>query len=225
MRLLLVEDNERLSSLVAAGLGKAGFSIDRASCAADGSAALRGMRYDVVVLDLGLPDADGLSLLTDLRQGGDATPVIVLTARDGVGDRVKGLNLGADDYLLKPFAMEELVARIRVLLRRPGGNLGLTLTQGNVTFDTMAREVHVAGQLLLPGRRELDALEVLMRRAGRVVSKAALEDALYAFGDEVESNTIEVLIHRLRKRMQVAGADVSIQTLRGVGYFLAEKTS
>lgn len=224
MRLLLIEDNDRLSSFVAAGLDKAGFSVDRVSCAADGFVALRGMRYDTVILDLGLPDADGLTVLTALRRDGDMTPVIVLTARDGVGDRVRGLNLGADDYLLKPFAMEELVARIRVLLRRPGGNLGLTLAQGNVTFDTMAREVRVSGQPLVLGRRELDALEVLMRRAGRVVSKAAIEDALYAFGDEVESNTIEVLVHRLRKRMQAAGADVLIQTLRGVGYFLAEKT-
>lgn len=224
MRLLLIEDNERLALFVAAGLGKAGFSVDRVGCAADGEAALRGMRYDAVILDLGLPDADGLSLLSDLRRRGDATAVIILTARDGVEDRVKGLNQGADDYLLKPFAMEELTARIRVLLRRPGGNLGLMLTQGNIVFDTMARQACVAGQSVALTRRELDALEVLMRRAGRVVSKAAIEDALYAFGEEVDSNTIEVLIHRLRKRLQAAGADVLIQTLRGVGYFLAEKT-
>ncbi|MDR3440116.1 response regulator transcription factor [Telmatospirillum sp.] len=224
MRLLLIEDNDRLAGFIAAGLGKAGFAVDQVATAADGEAALRSMRYEVVILDLGLPDADGLTVLAALRGRGDSTSVIVLTARDGVGDRVAGLNQGADDYLLKPFAMEELIARVRVQLRRPGGNLGLCLTQGNLLFDTVARQTRVAGQPLVLTRRELDALEVLMRRAGRVVSKVAIEEAIYAFGEELESNAIEVLIHRLRKRLQSAGADVVIQTLRGVGYLLADKT-
>lgn len=185
-------------------------------------AALRSTRYDTIILDLGLPDADGLTVLATLRERGDGVPVLVLSARDGLDDRVRGLNQGADDYLVKPFAMTELVARIRVLLRRPGNALGLSLSQGNVAFDTVVRQTTVAGRPITLSRRELDTLELLMRRADRVVSKSIIEDAIYPFGEEIGSNAIEVLIHRLRKHLHAAGATVSIHTLRGVGYLLSD---
>lgn len=221
VRLLLIEDNIRLAGFTATSLGRVGFIVDCVQTAAEGIAALKGKRHDAVILDLGLPDADGMSVLLNLRQRGDSTPVLVLSARDGIEDRVLGLNQGADDYLVKPFAMEELIARIRVLLRRPGSVLGLSISQGNVAFDTVARETTVAGASIVLSRRELDALELLLRRAGRVVSKSIIEDAIYSFGEDIASNAIEVLIHRLRKHLQAAGADISIHTMRGVGYLLS----
>ena len=220
MRLLLIEDNERLVDLVRTGLTKAGFAVDAYHTAGDGKEALLSAPYDALILDLGLPDKDGMTVLAELRARNLDLPVLILTARDGMNDRVRGLNEGADDYLLKPFAMEELIARIRALLRRPGRAMGQVLTLGNLSFDSAAREAHVAGELLPLSRRELDALELLARRAGRVVSKSAL----YPFGEEVASNAIEVLVHRLRKRLQVAQADVSIHTMRGIGYILSDKT-
>jgi len=223
MRVLLIEDNLRLAGFVALGLDKAGFAVDAMHSAADAEAALAAARYDVVVLDIGLPDASGLSVLAGLRGRGEPVPVLVLSARDGVEDRVGALNRGADDYLLKPFAMEELVARLRALLRRPGESLDAVLNRGNVAFDTTTREVAVAGEPISLSRRERDALELLMRRFGKVVSKDAIEAAIYAFDDELTSNAIEVLIHRLRKRMQQAGATVHVHTLRGIGYLLSER--
>ncbi|PWC33420.1 response regulator transcription factor [Azospirillum sp. TSO35-2] len=222
MRLLLIEDNRRLASLTAEGLRKAGFAVDCVHTADEAAAAVTVAGYDAVLLDLGLPDADGLTVLAAMRDRADTTPVLILTARDGVEERVKGLNLGADDYLLKPFALEELVARIRALLRRPGAALGIALHQGNIVFDTVNRQATVGGQPLDLSRRELDALELLLRRAGRVVSKTALENGLYGFGEEVGSNAVEVLIHRLRKRLQAAGATAGVQTLRGIGYILID---
>ena len=163
-----------------------------------------------------------MKLLQDWRRDGDATPIIVLTARDGVEDRVRGLDSGADDYLLKPFDMKELVARIRALLRRPGGALGVTLALGNVDFDTTAREVRVDQRPITISRREMGVLEQLMRRGGRVVPKDVLEENLYGFDDEVSSNSVEVHISRLRKRLLKEHATVSVHTLRGVGYLLSE---
>ncbi len=143
MRLLLIEDHERFSKFVKDGLEKEGFTVDAFDTAGGGEDALATVQYEAVILDLGLPDSDGLTLLREWRERGDETPVLILTARDGIDERVKGLNSGGDDYLLKPFAMEELVARIRALLRRPGGLLGLVITAGNVSFDTTAREVRI----------------------------------------------------------------------------------
>ena len=221
MRVLIIEDNRRLAALIAKGCETAGFAVDTCNDLEGARAALSTVRYDVAVLDLGLPDGDGLDLLASLRQQGSELPVIVLTARDALESRVEGLNAGADDYLLKPFAMEELVARIRALLRRPGQALGRKLTAGNVEFDTVAREVSVGGVPTVFSRRETDLLEILLRRQGRVVPKDAIEEGLYAFGDEISSNTVEVAVHRLRKRMAEAGADIEVHTLRGIGYVLS----
>ncbi|MFT5175939.1 MAG: DNA-binding response OmpR family regulator [Gammaproteobacteria bacterium] len=222
MRILLVEDNERLSEIIALGLSRAAMSVDRFATARDGAAALATVRYDAAILDLGLPDADGLDVLREARRAGVHTPIIILTARDGLKDRVLGLNSGADDYLLKPFDMEELIARVHALMRRPEGALGVTLKLGNVLFDSVGREMRIADQVICAPRRELDLLEQLLRRAGRVVSKSVLEDALYGFDDEGSSNSVEVAMHRLRKRLLGGGADVEIHTLRGVGYMMRQ---
>ncbi|MEX0828199.1 MAG: response regulator transcription factor [Haliea sp.] len=223
MRVLLVEDNARLSSFIKKGLSAEGFTIDLFGTVSEAEAALETIQYNVVVLDLGLPDGDGLELLGRLRKQGSAIPVLILTARDGVEDRVLGLNRGGDDYMLKPFAMEELVARMRALMRRPGGALGVTLTAGNVSFDTTAREVCVSEQPISISRREMGVLEQLMRRHGRVVPKDVLEDRIYGFEQQVASNSVEVHISRLRKRLLNAGATINIHTLRGVGYLLSEE--
>ncbi|MEQ8194380.1 MAG: response regulator transcription factor [Rhodospirillales bacterium] len=223
MRVLLVEDNARLSSFIKKGLSAEGFTTDSFDTVGEAEAAIQTIQYNVVVLDLGLPDGDGLDLLSRLRKQGSNLPVLILTARDGVEDRVRGLNSGGDDYMLKPFAMEELVARIRALMRRPGGTLGVTLTAGNVSFDTTAREVCVSDKPITISRREMGVLEQLMRRHGRVVPKDVLEDRIYGFEQQVASNTVEVHISRLRKRLSNAGATINIHTLRGVGYLLSEE--
>ena len=222
MRILLVEDNERLLQLVSAGLRGGGFTTDGFSTVADAEEVLATVTYDVVVLDLGLPDGDGLDLLKRLRGRGAPVPVLVLTARDGIDDRVRGLDAGADDYLLKPFAMEELVALVRALLRRPGHALGVVLTCGDIALDTVSRQVTVAAQVVSLSPRETEMLEHLLRRSGRVVAKRALEEGLYGFEDDVSSNIVEAVVSRLRKRLAQAGARAVIHTLRGVGYMLAE---
>ncbi len=222
MRLLLVEDEERLADLVNRGLTRAGFTVDATATAEDAEAALATSQYDAIVLDLGLPDGDGMEILIGLRSRRNATPVLILTARDGVEDRVDGLNAGADDYLLKPFAMTELVARVKALLRRPSGALGTQLEFGNIAFDTVHREVAIDGQPVSLSRRELTLLENLMRRAGRVLPKDFLEERIYGFDDEVSSNSLEVMVHRLRKKLADHRSTGSIHTVRGVGYLLSE---
>ncbi|MBI3445688.1 MAG: response regulator transcription factor [Magnetospirillum sp.] len=222
MRILLVEDNERLAEFIAAGLKSAGFVPDVFGTAADASAAFESAPYQAAILDLGLPDGDGLELIKTQRARGTTCPMMVLTARDGINDRVTGLNAGADDYLLKPFAMEELVARLRAILRRPGAALSVELGLGNLVFDTAGREVRVDGALVPMPRREMEMLEHLLRRAGKVVPKRSLEEGLYGFDDEVSSNSVEVLISRLRKRLQQSKAGVAVHTWRGIGYMLAD---
>ena len=221
MRILLVEDNERLSALLTTGLGSAGFEADVVGSVAEAEAALATKQYPVIVLDLGLPDADGLDLLRDMRRRGDSTPVLILTARGGIQDRVKGLQAGADDYLGKPFALEELVARLQALMRRPGQLLGQALTVGNVSLDTEARQVEIAGHVLTLSVREIAVLEILMRRAGKVVTKKLVEDQLFGLAGEVASNAIEVYVHRIRKQLAEGGADARIDTIRGVGYMIS----
>ena len=223
MRLLLVEDNERFAVLLKRGLAAAGFVVDVLPTAEAAAAALRASRFDIVVLDLGLPDADGLDVLGEMRRDQDATPVLILTARGSLEDRVIGLQSGADDYLVKPFALEELIARLQALLRRPGNLLGVTLQLGNIALDTVARQVFVGDQPIFFSAREIAVLEQLLRRSGRVVAKNLLADNLYGLSQEVGSNTVEVYVHRLRKHLAEAGASVQIHTLRGVGYLIAEE--
>ena len=183
------------------------------------------MKFTAVVLDLGLPDEDGLALLRDMRRKGDSTPVLVLTARDGVTDRVTGLREGADDYLAKPFAMEELVARLQALLRRPGNLLGKLLSFGNVALDTEGRQVFIADKPRSFPARETAVLEILLRRGGNVAPKRLFEDQLFGLSGDVGSNAVEVYVHRLRKMLADAGATVKIHTVRGVGYLMAEDKS
>ena len=198
----------------------------------DGAAAqvtLASERFDLLLLDLGLPasgapgaavkPAGGLEVLRAMRARHDATPVIVLTARDGPGDKVTGLDLGADDYLVKPFELDELGARIRAVLRRHGGRAQTALTCGGVTLDPATRQVTCEGTPVLLSAREFAVLEALMQRPGALLSRAQLEDRLYGWGEEIESNAVSVYIHQLRRKL---GADV-IQNVRGVGYFIGDK--
>ena len=220
MRLLLVEDNERFAALLKQGLASAGFSVDVLMTAQDANSALDAGRWDVVVLDRGLPDGDGIEVLTGMRRQGDSTPVLILTAHGNLKDRVNGLQSGADDYLVKPFALEELVARLQALLRRPGNLLGLALRLGNLTLDTVARQVFVDDRPILFSAREIAVLEHLLRRSGRVVAKTLLESSLYGPAQEVGSNAVEVHVHRLRRHLVETGASVQVHTVRGVGYII-----
>ena len=222
MRVLVIEDHQRLARLIVAGLAGFGIGADAFATAEEGVSAMRSISYDALVLDLGLPDRDGLDVISELRAAASRIPILILTARDGIDERVEGLNRGADDYVLKPFAMKELTARLRALLRRPGGPLGTTINIANMSLDTGVRQVKVDGQVVAISRRELDALEILMRRAEQVVSKRVLEDSIYGLGEDVTPNTIEALVSRLRRRLEALHAGVSIHTLRGVGYLLKE---
>jgi DNA-binding response OmpR family regulator len=222
MRLLVIEDEARIAEIVKRSLERAGFVVDSVSLCADAREALSLTAYDAAILDLGLPDGDGLRLLAELRAARSLVPVLVLTARDAVQDRVAGLDAGADDYLIKPFAMAELVARTKALLRRPGGALGATLEAGNIVFDTIGRDVRVAGAAVPMPRRECAILEHLMRRLGRVVPKPVLEEKLYGIDDELDSNAIPVHVHHLRRKLLDAGATAEIHTVRGIGYLLTE---
>ena len=222
MRLLVVEDERRIAEMLQAGLGRAGFVVDAVGLADDARVALAVTPYDAAILDLGLPDGDGLDLLAEIRARGDRVPILVLTARDALESRVGGLDAGADDYLVKPFAMAELVARLKALLRRPGHALGMILEAGNVAFDTVGRDARVGATPLLLPRQELAILEQLMRRLGRVVPRAVLEEKLYGIDAEPESNAIPVHVHHLRRKLADAGATADIHTVRGIGYLLSE---
>jgi DNA-binding response OmpR family regulator len=220
MRLLLVEDNEELSKLLVKSLAGSGIDADAVTTAADALSVLGSTHYAAVILDLGLPDEDGLAVLRALRTRQNTVPVLILTARDGVNDRVTGLRAGADDYLVKPFAVEELVARLEALLRRPGALLGRSLELGNLVFDTVGRQLFIAGKPHMLSARELAVLEILLRRTGRVVSKRVVEDQIFGLSGDVGSNAVEVYVHRLRKSLQDLGASAAIHTIRGVGYLI-----
>jgi DNA-binding response OmpR family regulator len=220
LRILLVEDYERLASLVRQGLQRAEMDVDSVTTASEALEVLFSHRYDAMILDLGLPDRDGLDVLKFLRSNNSSLPVLILTSRVQVSDRVKGLNAGADDYLTKPFAMEELVARLHALLRRPQPSLGQVLAAGDVYFDVIAREARVGTAPLPVSPREARVLEQLLRRSGKVVPKSIMEQGLYGIDEELSSNTVEVLIHRLRKKLTDSHAQVAIHTVRGVGYMI-----
>ncbi|WP_272003275.1 response regulator transcription factor [Roseovarius sp. ZX-A-9] len=220
MRLLYIEDNEKLALNTSASLRKAGFVVDVVATAGDALHAAKSFDYDVFILDLGLPDRDGLDLLPQIKQSNPQTPVIICTARDALEDRIKGLNTGSDDYLIKPFAVTELIARINAVLRRPGGALGVTLTFGNVTFETTDRTLTIGGVASAFSKRELALLEIFLRRSERVITKDAIENALYSFDEAATPNAIEVLTHRVRKKLADQGATIEIHNLRGIGYVL-----
>lgn len=223
MRLLVIEDNDELAGLLARGLKAAGYESDRFASVEDAKLALGSVSYAALILDLGLPDGDGLQVLRDLRQRHDPIPVLLLTARGGLDDRVSGLKLGADDYLVKPFALEELLARIEAQLRRPGQLLGGSLTVANLTFDTRERLCMIDGTPQPLSVRETTVLEHLMRSKGRVVSKRQLEDSLFGMSEDVGSNAVEVYVHRLRKQLIDKGSKAQIHTIRGVGYLISEE--
>jgi DNA-binding response OmpR family regulator len=222
MRLLLVEDNADLAKLLAEGLSSAGYDADVFGTAGDARAALTGVRYSAIILDLGLPDDDGLSILRELRAQDDPTPVLILTARGSLHDRIGGLRGGADDYLIKPFALEELLARIEAILRRPGQILGKSLKLGNLQFDTVGRQVFIDGEPCVFSGREAAVLEILLRRPGRVVPKKSVEDEIFGLFGEVSSNAIEVYVSRLRRQLSDRRASILIHTIRGVGYMAAD---
>ena len=216
MRILLAEDDTLLGDGLRAGLRLAGFQVDWVR---DGLAAereLRAQAYAAAVLDLGLPGMDGMDVLASVRRAGVILPVLVLTARDAVPDRIKGLDTGADDYVVKPVDQDELAARLRALVRRAAGQPQELLQAGSLQLDPAARTVQRDGEPVLLSTREFDLLQALMLNAGRVLSREQLEQHLYSWGREVESNAVEVHIHHLRKKL---GADC-IQTVRGVGYLL-----
>lgn len=222
MRLLLVEDNPRLTSLLSAFLSQRGFAVDGAQSMQSARDYLATVTYDAVILDLGLPDGDGTALLRDMRKAGNKSPVLILTARDAIEDRVAGLNLGADDYLLKPFHNDELEARLRAILRRPTDVLTQRLELGQLAFDPSERAVFFEDQRLDLGRREIDVLEILMRRSGKIISRSALVEAVHNADDIVTENALEVCIHRLRKKLAPLNCGCQIQTVRGVGYIMQE---
>jgi len=217
MRLLLVEDDPLLGDGLRVGLRQQGFAVDWVR---DGQAAERELRtgeFEAAVLDLGLPLKDGMDVLRSLRESRCTTPVLVLTARDAVPDRVSGLDSGADDYVVKPIDLFELGARLRALIRRAHGNTQQTLDCGDISLDPAARQVRCKGEIVALSQREYDLLHSLMRSSGRVLTREQLEQQMYSWGYEVESNAIEVHIHHLRKKL---GAH-AIQTIRGVGYTMA----
>lgn len=220
MRLLLIEDNDRLGQAITRGLAGDGFAVDWARTLEEAFEARDLARYELILLDLGLPDGDGLDFVRGIRRKHDMTPVLILTARSELGDRVKGLDLGADDYLVKPFEVPELAARCRALLRRPGASLGVVLRAGNVELDTASRTLTAGGGRVEAQRREIALAEQLLRRVGQVVTKSRLESQLYSQDAEVTPNALEAVVSRLRRHLATAGADVAIRTVHGVGYAL-----
>jgi DNA-binding response OmpR family regulator len=216
MRLLLVEDDRMIGESLRNALRGCGYAVDwvRDGRAADGTLATE--RFDLVLLDLGLPQRDGMDVLQALRARGDRTPVIVLTARDSLASRVRGLDAGADDYLVKPFELDELLARMRAVLRRHSGRAEPAIEVGGVSLDPATRTVSRDGVPLALSAREYAVLEALMLRPGAILSRAQLEDRLYGWGEELESNAISVYIHQLRRKL----GEGFIHTVRGVGYYV-----
>ena len=218
MRILIVEDDPVLADGLMRSLRAADYAVD---CTADGGEAdhvLTAQNYDLLILDIGLPKLDGYEVLRRLRRRGSKTPVLFLTARDGLDDRVQGLDLGGDDYLTKPFDLPELEARVRSLIRRGQSGGGSLLMHGALTLDTAGRRATLNGEQLELSAHELGVLEVLMLRSGRVVNKVQLAEQLYGWDEEVGANAIEVYVHRLRRKLEPAG--VAIRTIRGLGYLL-----
>ena len=222
MRILIVEDNLKYAKLLAERLKEAGFDADIETTAAGAGRATAIVDYSAIVLDLGLPDRDGMDFLRDLRSRGKTTPVLIVTARTGLDDRLSGLRAGADDFLSKPFSAEELIARLHAVLRRPISPRNDTLRLGNVSIDVESRQLCVAGTALPLRLREIAILEILLRRSGSVVPRRLIAAQLFEQRGEHDSNAIDVYTFRLRRHLADAGATVHIHTIRGVGFMAVE---
>jgi len=218
MRVLIAEDDQVLADGLLRSLRAAGFAADHVASGSEADAALSSHEFDLVILDLGLPRLHGLEVLRRLRARGSSVPVMILTAADSVEQRVKGLDLGADDYMAKPFSLQELEARARALTRRGLGTAGALLKHGPLSFDASGRVCYIHEQPVDLSARELSLLEVLLQRAGRLVSKEQLVERLCEWGEEVSNNAIEVYVHRLRKKIEQG--PIRIATVRGLGYCL-----
>lgn len=216
MRVLIVEDDAGIASGLAATLKAAGYAVDVCGTLGQASAALQVEAFDLVLLDLNLPDGDGIDWLRRLRASGQPMPVLIMTARDALPDRVAGLDQGADDYIVKPFEPEELLARMRVALRRSEGRASPVLHHGDLEVDPAGRTVRRAGQLVTLRAKEFALLMVLLRASGQVVTRQRLEEALYGFDDALESNALEVHMHHLRRKL----GEGLVKTVRGVGYYV-----
>jgi two-component system OmpR family response regulator len=221
MRVLLSEDDEILADGISKALRQAGFAVDHVATGLDADQALQSNNFDLLILDLGLPGIDGLEVLRRLRTRKQVLPVLILTARDRLEDRVTGLDFGADDYLTKPFDLPELEARVRALLRRGRVAADVEVVYGALRFDTVGRRVTVHDQQLELSARELAVLEILLQRGGKVVSKEQLIEHMYGWDEEVSHNAMEVNVHRLRKKLEAAG--INIRTIRGLGYLLESR--
>jgi two-component system, OmpR family, response regulator len=218
MRILIAEDDQVLADGLLRSLRGSGYAVDQVSSGTEADAALASHEFDLLILDLGLPRLHGLEVLRKLRARGSALPVLILTAADSVDQRVKGLDLGADDFMAKPFSLQELEARVRALTRRGLGTASSVIRHGPLTFDATGRVAYINEQMIELSAREISLLEVLLQRAGRLVSKDQLVTRLCEWGEEVSNNAIEVYIHRLRKKIETEG--VRIVTVRGLGYCL-----
>jgi two-component system response regulator QseB len=216
MRVLVVEDDRMIAKGLQTALKQDGYAVDGVGDGRSATEALRTSRFDLVLLDLGLPERDGLEVLRDLRRRGDATPVIIVTARDDVHNRIAGLDAGADDYIIKPFDLDEVAARMRSVLRRAAGRGDPCIRHRGITLNPISHAVERDGEPVVLSAHEFSVLEALLQRPGAVLSRAQLEDRLYGWNDSIESNAVEVYVHGLRRKL---GSD-AIRTLRGVGYFI-----
>jgi len=219
MRVLVVEDDRMIAKGLERALRQQGYTIDGVADGRSAAEALRTERFDLVLLDLGLPGRDGIEVLRELRGRGEATPVIIVTARDDVQNRIAGLDAGADDYIVKPFDLDEVAARMRSVLRRVAGRGDPRIRHRGIALDPVTHEVERDGEPVVLSAHEFSVLEALLQRPGSVLSRAQLEDRIYGWGGSVESNAIEVYVHGLRRKL---GSD-AIRTLRGVGYFVPKE--
>ncbi len=223
MRILIAEDDAIMADGLTRSLRQAGYVVDRVGTGPEADSAVTRGEFDLLILDLGLPKMGGLEVLRRLRARGSHLPVLILTALDGVNDRVRGLDLGADDYLAKPFALNELEARVRALTRRGAAGVAGVLRHGELSYDQVGRVTEIRGKPLDLSARETGLLEILLQRVGRIVSKEQLVERLCEWGEEVSTNAIEVYVHRLRKKLEAGG--VRIATVRGLGYCLEKPKS
>lgn len=216
MRLLLIEDNESIGKGLYSGLNQAGYAVDWVRDGETAQSAFHSEQYDVAVLDLGLPRKSGIEVLDELRSRGEKVPVLILTAKDTVNDRIIGLDHGADDYMIKPFDLDELNARLRAILRRSSGRASPVLRHANIELDPASHTVTLSENIVELTPRAFDILQTLMENQGRVMSRTRLEESMYSWKDDIESNAVEVHIHQIRKKL---GNDL-IRTIRGVGYIM-----